>query len=398
MPGLRSAAVGTAAWVAGLPWRLQPGRGRPVALDSPYLKRVAFVKPCCMGDALMATPVFAALRKALPDAHIALSVGEHSRPAVLNNPNLDAIIEADAGAARDKLADYLRLARRLRRGNYTTALVLDRSPMLNMAAYLSRAHIRAGLDSQGRGLALTHPVPCPPGRARHEVEWYLDVARALGIQAAYDTAYLEFYPTEEDRRRAGQALSEALGEEGESEHGLVALHLGGGANPGMKLPAKRWQPERWARIADWIAETHEANLLILGGPGEQDREAAEAFKAALFPDTRPYVADLVGKLQWGEMGALLQRCGIFLGHDTGAMHLATAVRAPVVAVFGPSDPARYGPWDPSGRSLVVAPARASSGAESLRKAAAAGDKYHDMVSVDDVWAAVQKVFRPGPMR
>ncbi|HEX8219370.1 MAG TPA: glycosyltransferase family 9 protein [Chloroflexia bacterium] len=395
MPGLRSSAVGAATQLAGLPWRLRPGRGKAVPLDSPHLKRVVFVKPCCMGDLLMATPAIAALRKTLPDAHVGLSVGGYSRPAVQNNPNINEFIDGGVGDAQHSLADYMRLARYIRRGRYTTALVLDRSPMLNLAAYWSGADIRAGLDSQGRGVALTHPVVCPPNRARHEVEWYLDVVRALGVKAPSEAAYLEFYPTEEDKVQAGQALSEALGEEGESEYGLVALHLGGGANPGMHLPAKRWQPERWARIADWIAETYEANILVLGGPGEQDREAAETFKAALFPATRPYVADLVGKLQWGEMGALLQRCSLFLGHDTGAMHLATAVRTPVVAVFGPSDPARYGPWDPSGRSVVVAPADTKSGAESLRQAAARGDKYHDMVAADEVWGAVQKVFRPG---
>ncbi|MDQ3928453.1 MAG: glycosyltransferase family 9 protein, partial [Chloroflexota bacterium] len=353
--------------------------------------------PCCMGDLLMATPAFAALRKSLPDSHIALSVGEYSLPTVRNNPNLDALVDAGVPDTEHGLGAYMGLGRYLRRNQYGTALVLDRSPMLNMAAYLSRAHFRAGLDSAGRGVALTHPVPCPPSRARHEVEWYLDVVRAIGIKVPSDSAYLEFYPTEEDKQRAGQVLSEALGEEGESEYGLVALHLGGGANPGMNLPGKRWQPERWARVADWIAETYEANILILGGPGEQDREAAEAFMAALFPDTRPYVADLVGKLQWGEMGALLQRCSVFLGHDTGAMHLATAVRTPVVAVFGPSDPLRYGPWDPSGRSVVVAPGGVSSGAESLRQAAAGGGKYHDMVTADEVWAAVQRVFSQGRM-
>ncbi|HET6263061.1 MAG TPA: glycosyltransferase family 9 protein, partial [Chloroflexia bacterium] len=76
-------------------------------------------------------------------------------------------------------------------------------------------------------------------------------------------------------------------------------------------------------------------------------------------------------------------------------HLATAVRTPVVAVFGPSDPARYGPLDPSGRSVAIAPAGTKSGAESLRRAAAGGDRYHDLVPTDEVWDAVQKVFRPG---
>jgi lipopolysaccharide heptosyltransferase II len=381
----------------GLPWRLKPGRGRPVPLDSPDLRRVVFIKPCCMGDLLMATPAIAAMRRALPDAHISLSVGEWSRPAVANNPRLSAIIDADTPGGGSALASSMRLARYIRQGSYGTALVLDRSPILNAVPYMANVPVRAGLDSEGRGVALTHPVPCPPGKVRHEVEWYLDVVRALGIPAPSAEAYLEFYPTEADKQRAGQALSEAI--EDESDSGLVALHLGGGANPGMALPSKRWQPQLWARVADWVAESYQATIVLLGGPGEQDREAAEAFKAALFPATQPYVADLVGKLQWGEMGALLQRCDLFLGHDTGAMHLATAVRTPVVAVFGPSDPARYGPWDPSGRSIAVAPAKpASTDAESLRRASASAEQYHSLVTPEQVWTAVQRAYKTEPPR
>jgi ADP-heptose:LPS heptosyltransferase len=253
--------------------------------------------------------------------------------------------------------------------------------------------VRAGLDSDGRGLALTHPVNCPAARSRHEVEWYLDVVRALGLTAPSEDASLEFYPIQHDREQAARALSEAVGEEGDSEAGSVAIHLGGGSNPGMRLLSKRWEPGRWARIADWLAETYEPSILLLGGPGKEDREAAEALKSALFPATRPYIADLVGKLEWGSMAALIERCSLFLGHDTGAMHLATAMRTPTVAVFGPSDPTRYGPWDPSGRSMAVAPRRAAFDAEALRQASQSSNRlYHAEVTVEEVWAAVEKVY------
>ena len=179
--------------------------------------------------------------------------------------------------------------------------MLDRSPMLNMVPYLAGVPVRAGLDSDGRGLALTHPVPCPSKQARHEVEWYLDVVRALGLPAPSDEAYLEFYPTVEDRAEATRVLSASEGDGNEDEGGYVALHLGGGSNPGMRLLSKRWQPERWARIADWLAETYQSTVLLLGGPGEEDRQAAESLKAALFPATMPYVLDLVGKLSWGTL-------------------------------------------------------------------------------------------------
>lgn len=384
MPDLRSGAISAAARLAGLPWRLKPGHGKPLPPGDPHLRRVVVIKPCCMGDVLMATPAIAALRKALPESHIALAVGEYSQPAVANNTRIDQVITAPPG-------DGLRsLANELKKDDFGSALVLDRSPLLNAAPRLAGIPVRAGLDSGGRGIALTHPVDCPPGKTRHEVEWYLDVVRALGISASDSEAYLEFYPTGQDKVEARRALA-ASGEQ-ETDAGFVAIHLGGGSNPGMNLLSKRWQPERWARVADWLAETFECNIVLLGGPGNEDREAADRLLGALFPSTRAYVADLVGRLAWGPLGAAIERCRLFLGHDTGAMHLATAVRVPVVAVFGPSDPARYGPWDPSGRSVVVAPRGLGSDSGALRRASKGGEIYHNAVSTEEVWAAVEKAY------
>jgi lipopolysaccharide heptosyltransferase II len=371
-------------------------RGQPLTLDDPNLKRVVVIKPCCMGDVLMSTPAIAALRRALPDSYIAVAVGGWSKQAVANNPRLNSIMDAPVGSEATRMSDYTGLARQIRQGKYGAALVLDRSPLLNMVPYLARVPVRAGLDSENRGLALTHPVTCPPGKARHEVEWYLDVVRAIGLPAPREQSYLEFYPTDEEKAQSGRVLSEAGCEEG--DYGYVALHLGGGANPGMNLLSKRWEPERWARITDWLAETYETNVLLLGGPGKDDREAADKLQATIFPATKPYIVDLVGKLEWGAMGALIERCRLFLGHDTGAMHLATAMRTPVVAVFGPTDPVRYGPWDPTRRSVAVAPKQAAggSGAEALRRVAAQSTElYHDAVTVEGVWAAIEKIYARG---
>ena len=386
MPGLRSRTIGAAARLAGLPWRMRRGRGKPLSPHDSRLRRVLIIKPCCMGDVLMATPVIISLREALPDAQIDMAVGEWSKPAVKNNPHINAFINFSDTALRNA-ATYWRMVRQIRRRRYGAALVLDRSPLLNLLPTLAGVPVRAGLDSDGRGIGLTHPVRCPGNIARHEVEWYLDVLRALGLSARKEAA-LEFYPTDKERKHGLDLLSEALGEEGESETGCVAIHLGGGSNPGMKLPSKRWQPQGWARIADWLAETHQPTIVLLGGPGKEDRQTAEEVKSALFPATQPFVVDMVGKLEWGEMAAVIERCTLFLGNDTGAMHLAAAVGTPVVAIFGPSDPARYGPWDPTGRSKVVAGRLNRGGAEALRDAARTSADYHNSVSPEEVWAAV----------
>ncbi len=391
MPGLRSRAIGAAARLAGLPWRMKrQDRAKPLSPHDSRLKRVLIIKPCCMGDVLMSTAAISSLREALPAAQINMAVGEWSRPAVTNNLRITGLINFPDATLRN-IRSYLRMVGRIRRGRYGAALVLDRSPLLNMLPLLAGIPIRAGLDSDGRGIGLTHPVRCPSNSARHEVEWYLDVVRALGLPARRDAA-LEFYPTEKERKRAAALLSQAFGEDGESESGCVAIHLGGGSNPGMKLLSKRWQPQGWARIADWLAETYEPTILLLGGPGREDRQAAEEVKSALFSATQPFVVDLVGKLEWGEMAAIIERCSLFLGNDTGAMHLAAAVGTPVVALFGPSDPARYGPWDPAGRSKIVAGRGKSAGAEALRDAAQGAANYHSAVSPEEVWAAVENAY------
>jgi ADP-heptose:LPS heptosyltransferase len=129
-------------------------------------------------------------------------------------------------------------------------------------------------------------------------------------------------------------------------------------------------------------------VVLLGGPA--DKEGAAAVQAALPETLRPRVHDLVGRTDWDTLGALIARCRLFLGPDTGAMHLAVAVGTPVVAVFGPTDPRRYGPWDPTGRSRAVG-GTDTGGDLAARAAAFATQPYHTAVGVDQVWTAITEV-------
>ena len=174
-------------------------------------------------------------------------------------------------------------------------------------------------------------VRVPVKGIKHEAELYLDTARAVGIEV--EGAAVEFYPRTQERGRAQAWLETAKG------HPLVAIHPAGGRNPGMYLPAKRWPPERFAVVADKIIESLGGSVVLLGGPGDEGVAAAVKGRMTNEP------LDLTGQLTWGETAAILERCDLCLGNDTGAMHLAVAVGTPVVAIFGPSDPRIYGPYD-----------------------------------------------------
>jgi len=172
---------------------------------------------------------------------------------------------------------------------------------------------------------------------KHETELYLDTVRAVGIEV--NEPRLEFYPTDEDRRRVAEILRAV------PQAPLVVIHPAGGSNPGMSLSAKRWPPQRFAALADRLIEERGAQVCLVGGP--DDGPIAATIKEGMRQEPR----DLTGRLTFGQLGALLEQCDLFIGHDTGAMHLAVAVGTPVVAIFGPSDPRMYGPY--SERSVAL---------------------------------------------
>ena len=333
-----------------IPFRLAP---RSALLNTP--NSILIIKPCCLGDVLMATPVIAALRQAFPRARIDFAVGGWARAMVENNPHLDGLVDCGPSASpwsfgpgtkgsgrgpvgsgsRYSWREYFGLVRRIRAGGYEACFVLDRSPLISLLPYLGGVPRRVGLDSQGRGFSLT--VGVPVAGLKHEAELYLDTVRAVGIEVSEPG--LEFYPTEEDRRHVAEMLR------AEPKIPLVVIHPAGGSNPGMILSAKRWPPQRFAALADRLIEERRARVLLVGGP--DDGPIAAAIKDGMGQEP----CDLTEQLTFGQLGALLEWCDLFIGHDTGAMHLAVAAGAPVAAIFGPSDPRMYGPYGESSVAL-----------------------------------------------
>ena len=286
------------------------------------------VRPCCIGDVLQSTALVAALRQALPAVRLGYAVGPWSRPVLENNPHLDTIVNTGTvvGGASRALGPYLRLTRALRAGRWDACFILERSPLFALAAWAAGIHDRIGLDSGGRGAALTLPVAVRP--RRHEAEAYLDLARAAGL--AVDGAKTEFYPSDGDRAQAESLLAGEVGP-------FAALAPAGGVNPGTSLVSKRWPAERFAALARRLRDAG-LRPLLLGGSGDTGiagtvQEAASGV-----------ALDLSGRLTLTECGALLARCTLFVGNDTGLLHLAVAVGTPVVGLFGPTDPAVYGPF------------------------------------------------------
>lgn len=312
-------------------------------------QNVLILKPCCLGDVLLATPALAALRQSFPQAHITWAIGAWSRPMVENNPHVNDLIDCGTvGTRQPTTADMRRLVRRIRQAGFDTCFVFDRSPLLTWLTWRAGIPQRVGLNSRGRGYAYT--VQVPVNGIRHEAELYLDLVRAVGVRT--DNPRLEFHPTEADRAHAAQLLSWISSSRPERSEGLdprplVVIHPGGGENPGMDMPSKRWPEQRFALLANRLVREHRARIVLVGGAGDVTISRAIAGMMA-YP-----VTDLTGELSWGQLGALFAWADLYVGNDTGATHLAVAMGTRTLAIFGPSDPRRYGPYAPPEQAVAL---------------------------------------------
>ena len=310
----------------GLRWH-----GRTEQPDPDSIQRIVVLKPCCLGDMLMATPAVRALNQHAPNAGIAIVTDQWTRPAVETNPRIDRIISHPSPGG---IRGAVQLAWQLRPFSFDVGISLDRSPMTALSLALARIPVRAGIDSHGRGIGLTHRVS--PETETHETDLYLAVLKTLGIDSR--SSVPEYHIPDETIASVNQMLPDR------DEKRLVVIHPGGAVNPGVAMLEKRWPATNFGELAALLIREANAKVVLIGS--ESDQGAVETVRDF----ARAPVIDLCGQLSLPEVAALCQRASLFVGNDSGVTHLASAVGTPVVAIFGPTNPGRYRPL---GRKVVV---------------------------------------------
>lgn len=296
-------------------------------------QRIVFILPCCIGDVVLATATLAAIRRGYPEAAITWAISSWARPVIESHPLITGVLDTGPQALpTGSPLEIVRFARVLRRGRFDLAVSLVRSPAMSAAVALSGIPLRAGLDSGGRGIGYNVRASINPNEARHEADIYLDVARALGLDVGGVAPNIPVHP-------ADQAAVRALLEAQDVERYLV-VNPAGGRNPGMDLEIKRYPPKRMAELADRLTADLGAPVVLLGGP--DDGPLLEEVAAGLLS---PPALKLAGQLTFGQIAALAHGSLFYLGNDTGLSHLAAAAGAKTAVIFGPTDPARYGPYN-----------------------------------------------------
>jgi len=312
-------------------------------------RRILVVKLSDIGDVLTATPALHALRESFPAACLEALVPPNSAPVLAESPLVDDVIVFDkfqydrpTDALRpSSLADLLRFARGLRRRRYDCLVILHhlttRWGTLKYAALtlISGAKVRVGLDN-GRGWFLTHRARDGGFGARHEAEYWLDAVGTIG--AVTEDTSLEMAIGAEDEAFANDQIPMT---ESQTPRPVVAIHPGSG---GYSL-ARRWPAGGFARVADALAERLGTRIVLVGTPADGVSQVASLMRSE--------AVNLEGKTTLGQLAAILKRCDLFIGADSGVMHLAAAVGTPLVAIFGPSNHRAWGPWPRDGRQVIL---------------------------------------------
>lgn len=288
--------------------------------------RIVVRTPNWIGDTLMSLPALAALRRHHPGDEIWIAAPAGVRDLFAGPETRERLFFSAPAAGKTSLRGA---AAAWREGRFDAGLLLTNSfgSALEMAA--ARIPERWGYDRDGRGFLLTRRVRFRrPDSPVHMVRYYLDLMEGLGIPAVAPDIRLQ--PTPEEKRRGLEILASAGLDPARP---LVIL------NPGAAYgPAKRWPAERFAELAGLLQKSRGAEIAVTGTA--RDREASAVIGAAL---PRP-AALLAGETSLRELLSVMAAAAVFVTNDSGPMHMANALRIPVVALFGPTDPAVTAPF------------------------------------------------------
>ena len=290
-------------------------------------ERILVIKLDHLGDVLLATPVFSNLRRAYPNAELHALTGAWSRVVLEKHPDVNHVIEYNSPAfcrtgQPTSLRETFKLYRELRCQKYDLMVEL-RSDWRTV--WFAFGRLTPKRLSRG-ALQVANKLGLAQFSGTHETTRNLDVLRQVGIPTPVQTAI--FAVTAEDKKWASDFLATY---QIERQHPLVAIH------PGSPIVLKRWLPERYAELADWLIAQKRAHILFVGV--EDEIPIITEIQALM----RGESINIAGKTTLTQLASILHTCNVFIGNDSGPMHLAAAVGTQTIGLYGPGDPTRFGP-------------------------------------------------------
>ncbi len=297
--------------------------------------KILIIEVNWLGDVLFSSAAIRSLRRRFPESFISCLIVPRVREVLEDNPNINEIIINDEDALHKGLAGSLRLAGQLRKKGFDLAVLFHRSFSRTALACLSGIPGRIGYSTWKRRFLLTQALPMPKKDSLHRVDHYLGIVRALGCDIS-ERNY-DFFIARQDEEFADEFFKK----EGLKENDFVVC-----LNPGGNWPPKRWPKENFALLADRLIQECGMKVIFSGSPG--DVGLADEINAKM--KERPVIA--AGRATLKQSAAIFKKANLVISADSGPLHIAAAVGANVIALFGPTDAAITGPIG-KGRITIV---------------------------------------------
>ncbi|MFQ5450289.1 MAG: lipopolysaccharide heptosyltransferase II [Nitrospinaceae bacterium] len=310
----------------------------PTPLHDQDFHNILLWMPNWIGDVVLALPALQSLRKKYPHARITAVTKKPSDEILFYHPAIDTVLTMPS-QENSGLLNKVRFARTLRKYRFDLGVVFPNSIQSAILLVLAGPKNRLGYNTEGRELFLTHALPVTSREkiAEYRVNYYFNILAPLKLdppEMAFDSL---------KTRKADRSVQEILETIGLEENDFLIVLA-----PGASKPQRGWHAERYGILCQKLAKEYRVKFILLGS--KADTALLENIRKFCPPDT----AHILSGLHLRDIAALLETSRLFIGNDSGMIHLAAMMNSPVVGIFGPGSPGTSGPFiDPERQEMVT---------------------------------------------
>jgi lipopolysaccharide heptosyltransferase II len=295
-------------------------------IESSSINKILLIRLRRIGDIIMTTPAISALRSEFPKAHIAYAVEKPYRLLVEGNPNLDKIL---ISPQEKTIRKFIGFVKGVRKERYDLILDFHCGPRASLVTLFSGARLKIGYKIKYRGFIYNRTIPRSKENGYyHSVENHINLVRALGVKV--DS--LPPLDLPQARKEEEEKIRNFIQDNKLDGSKIIGIHISAGNE------FRDWGTENLAQLIKLLTQQEGVTVVLLGEKEDQTAEE-EVLKRANLP-----LLSLVGKLNLRELKEFISHSALFVGSDSGPMHIAASTSTPIVAYFGPTLSAHFSPW------------------------------------------------------
>ncbi len=295
-------------------------------IDPDKIKRILLIRLRRIGDVIMTTPAVSVLKKNFPDSKLSYVVEKPYADLITGNP---LIKETFILPAHSHIKDFFSVIKKIRMKKFDAVIDFHGGPRSSLMTLLSGAGLKIGYKIKYRHFIYHIKLERSPQTGPiHSVENHVNLVKVLGIKSgAIPPLYIP-YSTEKENQRIEHIMS--LHNLSGSQY--ISLHIGAGNR------FRSWDIQNYIRLCDLFSQKSGVKVVLIGA--HEDKNSADT----IIKSTESSPLSLVGDLSLREVRDIISHSSLFVGPDSGPMHIAASTGTPIIALFGPTLPANFGPW------------------------------------------------------